>query len=177
MTKRIASGAAKSPVEPFAELLPGTTTDPVPGLVAPQGRWRERLRARISVLATAPGPITPYLQRAEERADAAIGEITQVAGYCGPIGVTQAVLGARFAELALFFTDHMDPTTKLGRKEVMLAKSCADASERNLNNALKTAHAIAQARRPPVADPLDAHMRPAEAAVDVEPSQEPSGGG
>ncbi len=141
--------------------LPGTTTDGVPGLATPLGRWRVRLRERLSRKATSRGvdtDLAPYMARSEERADACIGEILQTAGACGPIAATQAVLGAKFAELAEYFLDHADPTTKQGRSDILLARACADTSRLNLDGALKTAHAIASASKTPTKDPTDAYL-------------------
>ena len=153
--------------------LPGTTTEPAPGLVTPQGRWRTRLRERLSRKVTARGvdpDLVPYLERAEERADACIGEIQQTAGACGPIAMTQASLGAKFAELAEYFLDRADPSTKQGRQDILLARACADTSRLNLDGALKTAHAIANARPPASGDPLAAFLD----APASEPQGEPN---
>ncbi len=148
--------------------LPGTTTSaPFP---TPNGRWRTRLRAKLSSLVTTRGVdarLSPYMARAEERADACIGEILQTTGLCGPIAETQAVLGAKFAELAEFFLDHADPTTKSGRSDILLARACADTSRLNLDGALKTAHAIANSRPAPKGDPMAAFLD--QEIPDVEP--------
>ncbi len=158
---------------PPALTLPGTTnSQPYPTLHSP---WRERLRAKLlKKVVFDKGyrlDITPYLERAEERADACIGEILQTAGACGPIAATQAVLGAKFAELAEYFIDHADPTSKTGRSDILLARACADTSRLNLDGALKTAHAIANARPPAKTDPLEAFL--AGPIPDVEPDEEP----
>lgn len=167
MCERICKLTPKSPIaapqipHPTLELA-GTTGQPVPGLVTPRGRWRERLRERLARKHTpsrgVDADIVPYLARAEERADACIGEIAQTAGSCGAIAMTQAVLGAKFAELAEYFLDHADPTTKQGRSDILLARACADTSRLNLDGALKTAHAIANAKVPTTGDPLAAFL-------------------
>lgn len=158
---------------PPALTLPGTTeVGPFPTL---NGRWRSRLRERLARVVTARGidaGLVPYLDRSEERADAAIGEILQTAGACGPIAETQAVLGARFAELAHYFIDHADPSTKLGRSEILLARACADTSRLNLEGALKTAVAIARAQPPSKGDPLAAYLDKPDPAL-ASPTLEP----
>ncbi len=145
---------------PPALTLPGTTDSrPFPTLHSPwRARLREKLRKKVPYQAGVRLDITPYLERAEERADACIGEILQTAGACGPIAATQAVLGAKFAELAEYFIDHADPTSKTGRSDILLARACADTSRLNLDGALKTAHAIANARPPEKGDPLAAFL-------------------
>lgn len=161
-------GCGKSPVRPAGISLPGVTGPEVTGLIAPNGRWRTRLRERLVVIETSKS-LAPYLARAEERADAAIGEIQQTAGYCGPIAETQAVLGARFAELALYIIDHArELDTKQGRNDILLARACADTSRLNLENALKTAHAIANAKPASTVDPLAGFLAAPQDGDDTE---------
>ncbi len=156
---------------PPALTLAGTTDSrPFPTLHSPwRDRLREKLRKKVVYQAGVRLDITPYLERAEERADACIGEILQTAGACGPIAATQAVLGAKFAELAEYFIDHADPTSKTGRSDILLARACADTSRLNLDGALKTAHAIANARPPEKGDRTDAYMTAARPADEPEP--------
>ncbi len=157
---------------PPALTLPGTTnSQPYPTLHSP---WRDRLRAKLrQKVVYQEGvrlDITPYLERAEYRAEVCIGEILQTAGACGPIAATQAVLGAKFAELAEYFIDHADPTSKTGRSDILLARACADTSRLNLDGALKTAHAIANARPPAKTDPLEAFRTPDVVEEEPEPT-------
>ncbi len=75
----------------------------------------------------------------------------------------------KFAELAEYFIDHADPTSKTGRSDILLARACADTSRLNLDGALKTAHAIANARPPEKGDRTDAYMTAARPADEPEP--------
>ncbi len=155
--------------------LPGTTDDQ-PYRTLP-GKWRTRLRERLGRLEVGKA-ITPYLVRAEERADAAIGEIEQTTGACGPIAETQVALGARFAELALYYLDRADPETREGRSDILLARACADTSRLNLSDALKTSAAIAAMKPPSTTDPLAAYLTAEEVAappLELDPSDDKIG--
>lgn len=156
--------------------LPGTTH--VAPFRTPSTRWRTRLREDLRNMVRKSGvapDVRPYLERAEERADAAIGEIAQTTGACGPIAETQVVLGAKFAELAMYYLDRADPDTKQGRSDILLARACADTSRLNLSDALKTSAAIAAMKPPDKTDPLDAYLTaPAENATPEEPDDEPN---
>jgi hypothetical protein len=168
MPKTKSKGGAISPLAPSAVsppdiaihpalALPGTT-DAAPFRTL-NGRWRTRLRERLSGLATSAGVrsgIAPYLARAEERADVCIGEIAQTTGACGPIAETQVVLGAKFAEIALYYLENADPDTKTGRSDILLARACAETSRLNLSDALKTSATIAAMKPDEERDPLAA---------------------
>ncbi len=109
--------------------------------------------------------VVPYLERAEARAEAAIGEIAQTTGACGPIAETQVVLGAKFAELAMYYLDRADPETKKGRSDILLARACADTSRLNLSDALKTSAAIAAMKPADQGNPLAAYLTAPEVAA------------
>ena len=149
----------------FPIALPGTTDESVGIAVAvPNGRWRKRLRSRLSALSECDPGFAPYLARAEERSDAVIAEITVTTGSCGPIAMTQVDLGAKFAELANYFLDHAVVGTKQGRQDILLARACADTSRLNLDGALRTA--VSNARPTSLGDPL-ARFEAANPVVDV----------
>jgi len=130
------------------------------------------MRARLVAQADQPNPgLAEHLKRAEERADAFIGELLETTGRCGPIAETQLTLSAKFTELAEYLLAHADPDTKVGRAQILMARACAETARMNSDAVLRTQHTITMNKTPVIVDPLERYL----AKRKEEPQAETSG--